>query len=126
MAKNFYITTTLPYVNAEPHIGFAFEIVQADIIARYNEQFLGKEVFFNTGTDEHGAKIFKKAEEAGITAQEYVDMFSDKFKALIPLLGISSDVVFTRTTDKHHIKSAQEFWKVCDKNGFIYKKICSK
>jgi len=119
--KKFYITTTLPYVNSDPHIGFAMEIIRADIIARY-KKLQGYEVFFNTGTDEHGVKIFRKAEEKGISAQEYVNEYANKFKALIPLLGISNDVVFTRTTDKNHIKSAQEFWKVCDKNGFIYKK----
>ncbi len=120
-SKKFYITTTLPYVNSDPHIGFAMEFIRADMIARY-KKIQGFDVFFNTGTDEHGLKIFKKAEERGISPQEYVDEYADKFKALIPLLGISPDVVFTRTTDEHHIKSAQEFWKLCDKNGFIYKK----
>lgn len=120
-SKNFYITTTLPYVNSEPHIGHALEFVRADIIARY-KKLQGFDVFFNTGTDEHGLKIFRKAEERGISTQKYVDEYADKFKALLPLLGVSSDVVFTRTTDEHHIKAAQEFWKVCDKNGFIYKK----
>jgi methionyl-tRNA synthetase len=120
-SKKFYITTTLPYVNSDPHIGFAMEIIRADIIARY-KKLQGFDVFFNTGTDEHGAKIFKKAEERGISTQKYVDEYADKFKALIPLLGISPDVIFTRTTDEHHIKSAQEFWKICDKNGFIYRK----
>ncbi len=119
--KNFYITTTLPYVNAEPHIGFAMEIIRADAIVRY-KKLIGCEVFFNTGTDEHGAKIYKKAEEAGKDPQKYVDEYAQKFKNLIPLLGLSEDIVFTRTTDKHHVKSAQEFWKVCDKNGYIYKK----
>ncbi len=120
-SKNFYITTTLPYVNSDPHIGFAMEIIRADMIARY-KKLQGYNVFFNTGTDEHGLKIFRKAEELGITPQEHVDKYAQKFKDLIPLLGILPEVVFTRTTDKHHIKSAQEFWKVCDKNGYIYKK----
>ena len=62
--KTFYLTTTLPYVNAEPHIGFALEMVQADVIARYHT-LLGDEVFFNTGTDEHGLKIYRKAAEEG-------------------------------------------------------------
>ncbi|MFA6340627.1 MAG: methionine--tRNA ligase [Candidatus Paceibacterota bacterium] len=120
-SKKFYITTTLPYVNSDPHIGFAMELIRADMIARY-KKLQGFDVFFNTGTDEHGAKIFKKAEERKITPQEYVDEYAEKFKALIPLLGISKDIVFTRTTDKHHIEAAKEFWKLCDKNGFIYKK----
>ncbi len=120
-AKKFYITTTLPYVNADPHIGHALEFVRADIIARY-KKLQGFDVFFNTGTDEHGLKIFRNAEAKGMIPQKYVDEYTNKFKALLPLLGISSDIVFTRTTDVHHIKSAQEFWKLCDKNGFIYKK----
>src|ERR1035437_76001 len=117
-SKKFYITTTLPYVNSDPHIGFAMEFIRADIIARY-KKLQGFDVFFNTGTDEHGMKIFRKAEEGGVSTQKYVDEYAAKFKALISLLGISPDVIFTRTTDAHHIKSAQEFWRVCDKNGFI-------
>ena len=120
-SKKFYITTTLAYVNSNPHIGFAMEFIRADMIARY-KKLQGFDVFFNTGTDEHGLKIFRNAEKLGINPKEYVDGYAEKFKALIPLLGISSDVVFTRTTDEHHVKATQEFWKVCDKNGFIYKK----
>ncbi len=119
--KNFYITTTLPYVNGEPHIGFALEFIRADVIARA-KRLEGYEVFFNTGTDEHGAKIHKNAELAGKDTQKYVDDLSVKFKDLIPLLGISPDVNFVRTTDKHHIEAAQEFWKLCKERGFIYKK----
>ena len=66
--KNFYITTTLPYVNAEPHIGFALEIIEADVLARFHGQ-QGDEIFFNTGTDEHGLKIFRKAEELGVLSK---------------------------------------------------------
>lgn len=120
-AKPFYITTTLPYVNSDPHIGFAMEIIRADVIARYKKT-LGTEVFFNTGTDEHGTKIFRKATEAGISPQEYTDGYAAKFRALLPVLGISSDIHFIRTTDASHVSAAQEFWKVCEKNGDIYKK----
>ncbi len=120
-SKKFYITTTLAYVNSDPHVGFAMELIRADIIARY-KKLQGYEVFFNTGTDEHGQKIYNKAIENGKTPQEQVNEYTEKFKALIPLLDISPDVVFTRTTDKHHIKSAEDFWKLCYKNGFIYKK----
>jgi methionyl-tRNA synthetase len=119
--KPFYITTTLPYVNSEPHIGFAVEIVRADIIARY-KKLQGFEVFFNTGTDEHGLKIYRKAIEKGLTPKQTVDNFVQPFKELLPVLGISEDVKFVRTTDEHHIMAAQEFWKICDRNGFIYKK----
>ncbi len=121
MLKPFYITTTLPYVNAEPHIGFAMEIIRADIIARYKKQ-QGHEVFFNTGTDEHGAKIWQKAKELGVPVQNYVDECAEKFKNLKDLLGLSSDLNFIRTTDPHHILSAQEFWKICNDRGYIYKK----
>ncbi|MEX0672989.1 MAG: methionine--tRNA ligase [Candidatus Paceibacterota bacterium] len=116
----FYITTTLPYVNASPHIGFAMELVRADIIARYKRQ-AGFDVFFNTGTDEHGAKIHEKALEKGIEPQEYVDEAAEKFKDLIDLLNISPEVHFIRTTDERHVKAAQEFWRRCNENGDIYK-----
>ncbi len=118
--KTFYITTTLPYVNAEPHIGFAMEAVRADVIARW-KRLEGYEVFFNTGTDEHGAKIFESAKKAGKDTQIFVDEASEKFKALTSLLNLS-EPNFIRTTDAHHIKATQEFWHICDKNGYIYKK----
>lgn len=120
-SKKFYITTTLPYVNAEAHLGHALEFVRADTIARY-KKLQGYEVFFNTGTDEHGQKVFKKALEEKKDPQKYVDFYANKFKELLKLLNISEDVHFTRTTDESHIKAAQEFWKLCDKNGYIYKK----
>jgi methionyl-tRNA synthetase len=119
--KSFYITTTLPYVNAEPHIGFAMELIHADVIARA-KKLQGFEVFFNTGTDEHGMKIYQKAFDFGKTPQEYVDAAVIKFQDLKELLNLSSDIHFVRTTDPHHISAAQEFWKLCDKNGYIYKK----
>ena len=79
MSNTFYITTTLPYVNAKPHIGFALELVQADVIARY-QRICGKNVIFNTGTDEHGLKIYQKAVEAGLTPQAYCDSFAAIFQ----------------------------------------------
>jgi methionyl-tRNA synthetase len=123
--KLFYITTTLPYVNAEAHMGHALEIVRADVVARY-KKLLGYEVFFNTGTDEHGQKLYQKALEAGKTPKEYTDFYANKFKELLKLMGVTEEEGITRnfirTTDEEHTKSAQEFWKTCDKNGFIYKK----
>ncbi|MFH0755151.1 MAG: methionine--tRNA ligase [bacterium] len=125
--KKFYITTTLPYVNASPHMGHALEFVRADIIARY-KNLAGFDVFFNTGTDDHGIKIYKKAKQNGKTPQEYTDFYAEKIKELLKLLNININEKnnftrnFIRTTDENHIKSAQEFWKVCDKNGYIYKK----
>lgn len=120
-SKKFYITTTLPYVNAAPHIGFALEIIQADILARYHKT-LGEKVFFNTGTDEHGAKIYRKAQEEEKDIQAYVDEYAEKFKKLADALNIDKEGFhFIQTTDRHHLEAAQEFWKICDKNGFIYK-----
>ena len=120
MKEKFYITTTLPYVNSDPHIGFALEIVHADIIARYRAK-LGDEVFFNTGTDEHGVKIYRKAEEENMDVQAYVDEYAKRFDRLKSALNLSYNN-FIRTTDAHHIMSAQEFWKRCLANGDIYKK----
>lgn len=120
--KSFYITTTLPYVNAEPHIGFAMEFIHADVVARA-KLLQGEEVFFNTGTDEHGIKIYTKAEEAGKEPQKYTDEYTQKFRDLIGLLGINKEVIhFVRTTDEHHKKAAQEMWRLCEKAGDIYKK----
>ena len=118
--KKFYITTTLPYVNADPHIGFALEIVQADVIARY---FALKkyEVFFNTGTDEHGLKVFQGAQKEKIDPKKYCDIYAEKNKKLKLSLNLSYNN-FIRTTDDFHIKAAQEFWILCQKNGDIYKK----
>jgi len=86
--SKFYITTTLPYVNAEPHIGFALEIVQADVVARYR-RLKGDEVFFNFGTDEHGTKIYEKALEIGIDTQQYCDKYAATFDILKEKLNLS-------------------------------------
>jgi len=114
------LTTTLPYVNADPHVGFALEIVQADVVARYH-RLLGHEVFFNTGTDEHGQKIYERALEAGKEPQAYVDEYAARFEELREKLDLSYDA-FIRTTDEKHVAAAQEFWKRCAEKGDIYKK----
>lgn len=119
MSKKFYITTTLPYVNAKPHIGFALEIIQADVIARYYRQ-QGFEVIFNTGTDEHGQKIYEKALAQGKETQDYVDEYAAKFDELKSGLNLSY-THFIRTSDAEHKAAAQEFWRRCDANGDIYK-----
>jgi len=119
--KTQYITTTLPYVNARPHIGFAMEIIRADVFARYRK-LQGYDVFFNTGTDEHGMKIWEKARELGKDPQVHVDELSASFRELLPSLGISPDVHFIRTTDSQHIHTAQAFWERVRENGYIYKK----
>jgi methionyl-tRNA synthetase len=118
--KNFYITTTIPYVNADPHIGFALEIIQADSVARYKRQ-QGYKVCFNFGTDEHGLKIYRKAVEKDMDPKKYCDEYARKFDLLKKTLNLSY-TNFIRTTDQHHIEAAQEFWKRCDRNGDIYKK----
>ena len=81
MSNKFYITTTLPYVNSDPHLGFALEIVQADVIARYH-RMMGDEVKFSTGTDEHGVKIYRKALEEKKDPKAYVDEYAGKFDGL--------------------------------------------
>ena len=119
MKNKFYITTTLPYVNADPHIGFAMELIRADVIARFH-RLEGEEVVFNTGTDEHGQKIYQKAQELNTSEQEYCDIKAEKYKKLKELLNISS-TNFIRTTDPHHITAAKKFWQHCLDNGDIYK-----
>ncbi|HSA83866.1 MAG TPA: class I tRNA ligase family protein, partial [Patescibacteria group bacterium] len=119
--KNYYLTTTIPYVNAEPHIGLALEEIQADVIARF-QRLNGNDVIYNFGTDEHGLKIYQKALELGKTPQEYCDEYAVKFRALKEALNLSY-TNFIRTTDKHHIEAAQKFWEICMDNGDIYKKL---
>ncbi len=118
--NKFYITTTLPYVNAEPHLGFAMEIVQADIIARYHK-LLGDEIIFNTGTDEHGIKVYRAALKENTDPQAYVDEYAAKYDELKKALNLSY-TNFIRTSDPKHKKAVQEFWKRCLKNEDIYKK----
>ena len=115
-----YITTTLPYVNSDPHIGFAAEIITADALARY-WRLIRDEVFFTTGTDEHGQKIWEKANEQGEEVQSYVDHYAGRFKELKDALELSYDR-FIRTTDADHIVAAQAFWSRCMESGDIYKK----
>jgi methionyl-tRNA synthetase len=120
MEKSFYITTTLPYVNADPHLGHALEFVRADIITRY-KKMLGFDVFFNTGTDEHGQKIWNAAIKENIKIEDYIEKNAQKFKGLIKELDIVKDIHFIRTTEPHHIAGAQKLWEIVSKNGFIYK-----
>ncbi|MBI2507185.1 MAG: class I tRNA ligase family protein, partial [Candidatus Niyogibacteria bacterium] len=94
----FYITTAIAYVNARPHVGFALELVQADAIARWHK-LKGREVYFLTGTDEHGAKIVRAAQKAGKDIKEFADTNASIFKKLVSDLGISADD-FIRTSDQ--------------------------
>lgn len=119
MSQKKYITTTAPYVNSSPHVGFALEIIRADVWARYH-RMNDEDVFFNTGTDEHGKKIYEKALEEGKEAQAYVDEYASKFDNLKDVLNLSYNS-FWRTTNPAHIKAAQEMWKRVDSNGYIEK-----
>ncbi len=117
----FYITTAIAYVNARPHVGFALELVQADAIARWHK-LKGREVYFLTGTDEHGAKIVRAAQKAGKDIKEFADTNASIFKKLVSDLGISADD-FIRTSDQiRHFPGAQELWKKLEASGDIYKK----
>ena len=120
MAKeNFYMTTAIAYTSGKPHIGNTYEIVLADSIARFKRQ-QGYDVFFQTGTDEHGQKIELKAEEAGITPKEYVDNVSTEIKRIWDLMNTSYDK-FIRTTDADHEKQVQKIFKKLYDQGDIYK-----
>ena len=118
MNSKYYITTTLPYVNAKPHIGFALEIIQADVLARW-QKGLGKEVFFNTGTDEHGDKIVKAAAAEGKTPEAYCDEISGAFKSTWQKLGLTPDD-FIRTTEPRHKAVVQQILQKIYDAGDIY------
>ena len=115
----YYITTAIAYTSGKPHIGNTYEIVLADSIARYKRQ-QGYDVFFQTGTDEHGQKIELKAEEAGISPQEFVDNVSGEIKRIWDLMDTSYNK-FIRTTDKYHEKQVQKIFKKLYDQGDIYK-----
>lgn len=122
MKKNkFYITTSIAYVNAPPHIGFALELLQADALARYY-RLIGDDVWFLTGTDEHGSSVSRSAEKAKLSSQEFTDKISGEFKKLTKTLNISNDD-FIRTTDKErHWPSVIKFWNELVEAGDLYKK----
>ena len=114
---HYYVTTSIPYVNGEPHLGHAMEFVMADVLARA-ARARGETVLFSTGTDEHGGKIAEKAAELNMTPRALSDQMSARFSALLKSLTISNDR-FIRTTDKGHEQRAQLIWKALEKN--IYK-----
>ncbi len=116
--QNVFISTSIPYANSYPHLGFALEIVLADVYARYRRE-RGDKVFFSTGLDEHGTKIALAAQKRGITPPEFVDDIYKKFSALKQELNLSYDS-FIRTTSSRHIRGAQALWELCKKD--IYKK----
>jgi methionyl-tRNA synthetase len=114
---NYFVTTSIPYVNGEPHVGHALEFLMADVLARAARQ-RGDTVIFSTGTDEHGTKNVQTAAKMGITPQQLVDQMSSQFSVLLQDLNISNDR-FIRTTDKDHEKRAQLIWKALEHD--IYK-----
>lgn len=116
--KPFYITTAINYANGSPHIGHAYEIIVADIIAKYY-RISGKNVYFLTGTDEHGQKIAEKAKSQGLSPKEMCDKYSDEFKNLNNRLNITNDH-FIKTTDDYHINKVSEILNVCFENDDIY------
>jgi methionyl-tRNA synthetase len=108
---SFYITTTLPYVNAKPHIGHALEFIQADVIVRWRK-VCGDQIIFNVGTDEHGLKMFQKAQEVGMDVQGFVDMNAGTFVDFFKQFGIEY-TNFYRTSHVDHREVAQGMWKRC-------------
>jgi methionyl-tRNA synthetase len=115
----FYITTPIYYINAEPHLGHAYTSMVADAIAR-SRRLLGEDVFFLTGTDEHGQKVERAAQKAGLETREFADRIAAKFRDLCGLLNISNDD-FIRTTEQRHIRASQAIWRRVRERGYLYK-----
>ena len=115
----FYVTTPIYYVNAAPHLGHAYTTIGADIMARHMRQ-RGEDVFFLTGTDEHGEPVALAAEREGITPQALADRNAARFRAMIPALGVSNDF-FIRTSDPQHVAKVQEILTRVSDNGYVYK-----
>jgi methionyl-tRNA synthetase len=118
MAETFYLTTAIHYPNGKPHIGHAYETIAADVLARFHRQ-MGRDVRFQTGTDEHGLKMAQKARELGITPRELADEMSGYFRDLFDKLDISYDR-FIRTTEEEHYRASQAIWKAMEANGDLY------
>ncbi len=119
MKEKFYLTTAIPYCSGKPHIGNTYEVILTDAIARYKRQ-MGYDVFFLTGTDEHGIKIETKAKELGITPKQFVDGVYEKVRSIWSLVGASYDK-FIRTTDEYHEKAVAAIFKKLYEQGDIYK-----
>jgi methionyl-tRNA synthetase len=114
----FYITTAISYPNGAPHIGHAYEAIATDTIARF-ERLDGKDVFFLTGTDEHGLKMKQTALKEGLTPRQLADRNAARFEEMVQLLGLSHDR-FIRTTEEQHYRSSEELWRRIEKSGDIY------
>jgi methionyl-tRNA synthetase len=118
MTDSFYLTTPIYYVNGAPHIGHAYTSVAADVLARWN-RLDGRDVFFLTGTDEHGQKVEKAAQDAGVDPQTFVDRVSADFRDMAAIMGVSNDA-FIRTTDPAHKRACAELWRRLRDAGEIY------
>ena len=117
--SRFYITTPIYYINAEPHLGHAYTTMVADAVARAH-RLMGEDVFFLTGTDEHGQKVERAAQKAGLPPRLFADMVAQKFRDLLPVVQ-SSNNDFIRTTEPRHYAAAQALWRRVRDRGFIYK-----
>lgn len=117
--SRFYITTPIYYINAEPHLGHAYTTMVADAAARAR-RLAGEDVFFLTGTDEHGQKVERAAQKAGLATRDFADRVAQKFRDLLPALNISNDD-FIRTTEPRHYAAAQALWRRVRDRGFMYK-----
>src|SRR3712207_5664733 len=115
----FYVTTPIYYVNAAPHLGHAYTSIGCDILARHQRQ-RGEEVFFLTGTDEHGEPVADAAKAQGVSPQELADRNAQRFQELMPTLNVSNDF-FIRTTDERHKARVQEVMQRVHDNGHVYK-----
>lgn len=118
MAEPYYITTAISYPNGKPHIGHAYEAIAADVIARFQRQ-MGRDVRFQTGTDEHGLKMAQKARDLGITPAALANEMSQHFIDMCDGLNVSYDV-FQRTTEPRHHAATQELWQRMEANGDLY------
>src|SRR5450432_2178981 len=118
MSTTFYITTPIYYVNGAPHIGHAYTSIAADVIARF-KRLDGFDVFFLTGTDEHGQKVEQAAAEAGVDPQTFTDGISAEFRAMTDAMGVSYDD-WIRTTQERHKISCTELWKRIEASGNLY------
>jgi methionyl-tRNA synthetase len=116
---NFYITTTIPYVNAEPHLGHALELVQADVLARHR-RLRGQPVRFLTGTDDHALKNVVAARAAGLTVRDFVDGNAARFRGLREPLGLSFDDFISTSADERHRAGVERLWRQCAGRGDFY------
>ena len=118
-AERYYITTAISYPNGKPHIGHAYELIATDALARF-QRLDGKQVYFLTGTDEHGIKMHQTARKEGVTPRELADRNAAEFQRMAQALNASNDD-FIRTTEERHYRSSQAIWKAMAANGDIYK-----